>query len=177
MSDCYDADYLIRLFDLHKQMIYKIAFNILHNRYDAEDAVQTVFLSIINNFEKISELPRNEIIYYFVAVTKHVSLNIIKKQKKHLFEDIDEHFDICSSDIVDEQALNNVMIEEIEKALMELSDFDYSLLYMYLFMQMKPKEIAEKLDISPKTIRIYIKRARERLIIKLEERGITEDDI
>ena len=99
----------------------------------------------------------------------------INKQKRHPIEDIDEHRDIASNCSIEDKVDENIMIEEIECALEELSDRDYSIMYLYAFKQMKPKEIAKALDISEKNIRVYIKIARERLIKILRQRGLYYD--
>ena len=52
----------------YRDGMQKIAYSILHNNEDAEDAVHTAFLSIANNFEKISSLSSQKIKSYFVIM-------------------------------------------------------------------------------------------------------------
>ena len=40
------------LYEANEQIMYNIAYNILHNRTDAEDAVQDSFVRVINHLEK-----------------------------------------------------------------------------------------------------------------------------
>ena len=67
------------------------------------------------------------------------------------------------------------MVKEIEQALEELSDRDYGIMYLYIFKQMKYREIAEAMNIPEKNINVYIERARKRLIKILKKRGIVDD--
>ena len=46
MSDSSDNRLIKELYETHREMMLKIALGILHNRADAEDAVQDVFLRI-----------------------------------------------------------------------------------------------------------------------------------
>lgn len=170
-----ESELVKELFETYRQMMYKIAFEILHNKADAEDAVQSAFLSIINNIDKISKIPCDERGFYFVNVIEHTSINILNRQRRYRADDINIYEDIASDDSVEEKADENILTEEIEKALYELSDRDYSLMYLYIFKQMKPREIAKELDISEKNIRVYIKKARERLIKILKRKGYDYD--
>ena len=55
------------------------------------------------------------------------------------------------------------------------SNMDYEILYLYLFKKMSPKEISKAMEISELNIRVYIYRARKRLIKNLKKRGISYD--
>lgn len=170
-----DMEIVRELFEKHRQMMYLKAFGILHNKSDAEDAVQNAFLSIINKLDKIISIPSNERVFYIVSIIEHAALDIMKKKKLHPFWDISEHEEMVSSLSTEEEALNNIAIEEIEEALKGLSDRDYSILFLYLFKEMKPREIAAELGISENNARVKIKNARERLIKILKKRGIDYD--
>lgn len=176
MAGSSDGAFIKALFEAHRQMMYKKAFSILHNKSDAEDAVQNAFLSIINNIEKISKIPCNERVFYIVTIIEHAALDILKKQKRHSAEDFFEHADAASVLYTEKEALDNIAVEEIKKALEELSDRDYSILFLYLFKEMKPKEIAGELGISENNARVRIKKARERLIKILRKRGFDYDN-
>ena len=171
-----DEDKLIsELFAEYKQMMFKVAFGILHNEADAEDAVQNSFLWIINNLDKISQIPCYERGNYFATIIEHRSIDIYRKRVNHPTENLDELFDLGSDESIEEKALSNVTVEEIKSAMNELSDGDYEMLYLYLFKQMRPKEISEAMGISENNIRTYIQRARKRFVKILHKRGIDYD--
>lgn len=176
MSKDPNEDKLInKLFAEYKQMMFKIAFSILHNRSDAEDAVQDAFLSIINNFEKISQMPCHERANYFASITEHRSIDIYRKRSRHPTEDLDEFYDLSSDENIEEKAFSDLTVEEIKSALDELSDRDYELLYLYLFKEMSPAKISGLMGIPENNIRTYIMRARKRFVKILRERGIDYD--
>lgn len=170
-----DTEPIKELFEIHREMMFKIAFGILHNKSDAEDAVQDAFLLVINNLEKISQIPCREKVFYFVTIIENVSVNKFNKKKRHPAEDIDEHYELASDYSVEKTADENFFIKEIKSALTELSDRDYSIMYLYAFRQMTPKEIAKELGIREKNIHTYIERARKRLVKILNRRGIYYD--
>ncbi len=160
------------LFKTYKEMMLKISTGILHNRSDAEDAVQDAFLRIMNNLETISKIPQKERAFYFASVIENISINILKKKNRHPSDDIDEYYEIASDYSVEKKADEKILLNEIKSALTALSDRDYGIIYLYYFDRMTPTEIARALDISEKNIHKYIERAKKRLIKILNERGI-----
>lgn len=163
------------LFTEYRQMMFKIAFGILHNKSNAEDVVQEAFLWIINNFEKISRIPCNERAMYFANITKHISIDLCRKQKSHLTKDIDELYSVNTGHCVEDEVLSKLTVEEIKSALDHLSDRDYDLLYLYLFDKKSPKEIGTIMGIPENNVRVYIQRARKRFIKILKKRGVIDD--
>ena len=69
------------LYNLYRQSMYAIAYGILHNEFDAEDAVHESFLKIANHFEKIEEIkcPKTKAFIVIIFITE------IKKLLKILF--------------------------------------------------------------------------------------------
>lgn len=163
------------LFSEYKQMMFKIAFGILHNKSDAEDAVQDSFLWIINNLDKISQIPCHERVNYFASIIESKAIDIYRKRRRHPTEDLEDKLDLHTNDRVEDTALLNITVEEIKAAMNELSNRDYEILYLYLFKQMKSKEISELMGIPENNIRTYISRARKRFIKILHKRGIDYD--
>lgn len=175
MSDKLDNEQIDELFTEYRQMMFRIAFGILHNKADAEDVVQDAFLWIVNNLSKVSQIPCCKRAVYFANIIKHLSINLVNQQKRHPLEDIEGYYEISSDYSVENEADSAFLISEIKSALMELSAKDYSIMYLYLFKQMTPKEIAAELDIRERYIHTYIERAKKRLTKKLNERGIYYD--
>lgn len=175
MSVDLDDKFIKELFETHRNMMLKIASDILRNRTDAEDSVQEAFVRIMDNSEKVSQMPKNERAFFCAAVIRNVSLNNLKKKKRHPSESIDEDHQFASDYSVEQKVEEKVLFDEIKSALKALSDRDYSIMYLCVFKEMTPKEIAEALDIPEKNIHKYIERAKKRLIKILNERGIDHD--
>ena len=163
------------LYEANEQIMYNIAYNILHNRTDAEDAVQDSFVRVINHLEKICEIDCNETRFYLVIIVKNVSLNMLKKKQRHPEIDIDEVYDVQTDDNIEDEILDKINSEEIRNALRELSDNDYEILFLYLVKEHNLSEIADLIGISANLARQRIFRARKRLIKLLGKRGITNE--
>lgn len=175
INDDSDRDFVSALYQQYEQMLYRVAFNILHNRTDAEDAVQDTFVRIIDNLDKIRNISSNETGFYLVIIVKNISINKINKKNRHPEVDIDELYDIQSDCSVENAMLHKVNSELIRNALSELPDDDYEILFLYLIREYSPTEISELFGIPSNTARQRIFRAKQRLIKLLEKRGVTND--
>lgn len=175
IKDETDKELVRSLYENNEQLMYNVAYKILHNRSDAEDAVQDAFVSVINHLEKICEINCNETRFYLVIIVKNISLNMLKKKQRHREVDIDEIFDTQSDENVEAEALGKINSEKIREALRELSDKDYEIMFLYLIKEHTPSEIAQLLGITGNYARQRIFRARQRLIKLLEKRGINNE--
>lgn len=172
MSECSAEELIKQLFSTYRENMYKIAFGILHNKSDAEDVVQNAFLWVINNLDRISQIPCNKRACYFANIIEHLSLNLINKRRTHPMDDIDEHADIRSDISVEKSAVEKITIDEIKRIIRTMSVTDRLFLRLYLFEGRSYKEISDIVGISEGNARICVYRARKRLAALLKERGI-----
>lgn len=170
-----ENEFISELFKVYNQMIFRIAFNYLRNNTDAEDVVQEIFVKAINELENLLRIPPKERAFYFTVIAENVSKNALKKQKKHAAEDIEKHYELASDDSLEKTVENKVVLDEVCAVLEEFSDRDYGLIYLKIFRQLQPREIAVALGISEKNIYKYIERAQKRHVKILRERGIEYD--
>ena len=175
MSKKSDDKLISKLFAEYRQMMFKIAMGILHNKSDAEDVVQEAFLWIINNLDEISKIPCYERGNYFASIIEHRAIDICRRHSNHPTENLEDQFGLSADENVEETALSNVTVDEIKCAMNGLSHRDYEMLYLYLFKQLSPKEISEVMGISENNIRTYLQRARKRFAKILHKRGIDYD--
>lgn len=71
-----------QLYTQYRGLMYRIAEDFLGNEHDAEDAVHQAFLSIIENFEKISEVECPKTKAFCVIVVERKALTMIRDRKK-----------------------------------------------------------------------------------------------
>lgn len=160
------------LFAKYRQMMFKIAMGILHNKSDAEDVVQEAFLWTINNLDKISQIPCNRWACYFANIIEHRSLNLINRRRAHPTDDIDEFKDLTSDISVEKAVVERITVERIKQIIRSMSEKDKLMLRLYLFDKRSYKEIADIAGISEGNARICVHRARKRLAKLLKEKGI-----
>lgn len=171
-----DREFVKKLFIKHEQMMYKIAYNILHNEFEAEDALQNTLVKVIDSLEKILAIDCNEVEFYLAVMAKNTALDMQRKTnrlpKSNKMEEID---DIESDFSVEESTFTKLGSEKIKNVMASLSENDYEVLFMNVIMGFSPSEISEKFGISPTAARQRIFRAKQNLRNELDKEGITND--
>lgn len=173
-----DRQFVAQLFDEYQQMMYGITYNILHHKYDAEEAVGNAILNIMesNSLQKMKTFDVKQKESYIAKTAKNAALKIYNKQKKNNENSVNEYYtDSDNIDTTEEEVLSSLTVQEIKSAINELSDNDHNILELYYLHGMSYIEIARDLDITSGNVRQRIHRARKRLIKILEDRGIQND--
>ena len=67
----------------YRSKMYRVAYAILGNQQDAEDAVHQAFVSIIENIEKISEPVCPKTASYVVTIVENTAINVYRRKKRH----------------------------------------------------------------------------------------------
>lgn len=139
------------------------AYRILNDKAKAEDVVQDVFLKLWQKREEIPVL-ENLPAYLHRAVTNH-AINIYKQQYRKLVEsteEISEQTDAVSTE-ADNAILAKELNEKIEYAISTMPDSSRGVFMLSRFEEMSYKEIAERLEISVKTVEKHMSNALKHL--------------
>lgn len=160
------------LYIKYEQDMYNVAFSILHNKYDAEDAVQEAFLRVIENLDKISRVPADERGYYVVIISRNTSINLYNKRKRineYPLEDIDKMEDDYS---IEDMLDTKYSVEKIKSILAKLAETDFEVLNMSLIHGFSNEEISQMLGIGNGAVRQRICKAKKNLRKALEKENI-----
>jgi RNA polymerase sigma-70 factor (ECF subfamily) len=126
------------------------ACTITRNMADAEEVVNDVFMAIWERHSKLLE--QESIKSYLFRAVKNRSLNQINRNKV-IFDDIKEEMPIASKD---HNVLDHMQAKETGAKITELIDkLPTKCRQVFLFSRMHElshKEIAELMDITPKTV-------------------------
>ena len=76
-----------RIFHEHHIHFQRISFNIVKSEEAAEDVVSTAFIKIMDNIEKISDLPCPQMTAFCVTIVKNASIDVL-----HQLQQSDRHF-------------------------------------------------------------------------------------
>lgn len=163
-----ERDLVTRLFNLYERKMYVIAFSILKNKQDAEDAVSESFLKLINNLDKISSIDSSKCKGFITIVVKNTAIDIYNKRNKHTYSDIDGAYDLSGGN-VEEDFLKDFDSESIHNAVNLLKDEYKQVLSLKYFYDMKIGDIAKIIGITYDGTRKRIKRAEQSLYKTLLE--------
>jgi RNA polymerase sigma-70 factor (ECF subfamily) len=155
-----------RVFKTHFNSLYNYAYTILKNESTAEEIVQQVFFKI---WEKRESLPDETMLKaYLYRAVHNESLNTIKHQKvragyqMHAVSSTEQTLDNASGKVHMAE-----LQQELHKAMNELPEQCRTIFQMSRFEEMKYKEIADELNISPKTVENQMGKALKILREKL----------
>ena len=71
------------LYEKYKGIMYTVAFNILHNSHDAEDAVHHAFVKIAENMHKVGDPKDPKTLGYAVTITENRAIDIYRRKQMH----------------------------------------------------------------------------------------------
>lgn len=145
-----------QLFDRYYQVLLAIAINLLKDAGTAKDMVQEVFLKIWRKRASL-EVPRSTEAYLKRSVINR-SLDYLKTRKSTL--DISEQHRLASKGPVAQELLEATDLQAIiDQALADLPEACRTIFIMKRMEGRRVKEIAQLLDISPKTVENQITKA------------------
>ncbi len=157
------------LFKKYYQMLRKVAQYMLDDLEQAEELVQDAFVNI---WEKRSNVnPDASFKNYLITAVRNRCLNHIKAKKKtHSIDDDEIWQEQLVADSRTEAAVNfKEMHRAIEQAIDKLPEQCRIIFQLSRHEGMSYKEIAEALDIAPKTVENQIGRALKVLKVELKE--------
>lgn len=152
-----------RVYNKYRYLMLHVAYKILQNHHDAEDAVHQAFISIIENLDNISEVNSPKTRSYIVIITERKAIDLLRKIQKRQSLEFNE--DISGVEIPFE------MDNPIAAAIAMLPSQYREVLLMRYHNGFSAKEIASILSMSDSGVRKLIARAKKALQELLEKEG------
>ncbi len=160
--------------------LYEIAFRILRNQEEAEDAVQEAFIKLWKQGNKIDEY--NNIEAVAVTMLKNFCIDQIRKKKHFIREDPETQYlqNIDSSspyELMEKRESESILFHIID----QLPDIYKVAIRLREMDGLSYEEIAEKTKQNINTLRVIISRARKLIRdeynkYQYERRGIKQTD-
>lgn len=150
-----------KVYTKYRYLMLHVAYKILQNHHDAEDAVHQAFISIIENLDNIFEVDSPKTRSYIVIITERKAIDLLRKIQKRQTLEFNE--DIYGVEISFE------MDNPIATAIAKLPAQYREVLLMRYHNGFSAKEIAAILSISDSGVRKLIVRAKKALQELLEK--------
>ena len=168
-----DTLMLERLYDKYKGLMYVRAYDILRDKYLAEDAVHQSFIRIIDNLHKIDEhnCPRTK--KFLVIICENISKTIYRTRVAiNAFEEFDESIDSvfdlpndCLDIVIDRES-----VKAIEFAIENLSPIYRDVLQLKKAFDCTNGELVKLLGVPLETVKKRLYRAKNMLAHTLQMR-------
>ena len=162
-----DNEILQKLYVENKQKLYYIAWKILRNETDAEEAVHICFLKMTEKISKYRKQPYENLVKLCNTIVKHVAADIARQgEKQACFAD---GINMDEAEVADEEPdILYRLIREYEnqcvtEAMMQLTEKERELLMLQYELELRPKEIGELLGISSAVVRKRMLRCRKKI--------------
>jgi RNA polymerase sigma-70 factor, ECF subfamily len=153
----------------HAQLVYRIAYSVLRNHHDAEDATQETFVRVLRAKRKLTSVddPRKWIarIAWRVAVERRKKLPEIPLEITEPSVIAEPRSQLISAE---QSVLGQEMIGLVQSLISALPTQLRDVLTLSTVQELSPVEIAGVLEMSEAAVRSRIFRARQMLKEKLE---------
>ena len=154
--------------------LYRVAYSVMRNSADAEDAVQEAFLRVLKHREKLHEI--RDVRVWLVRITWNVVLDRKRRSKTR-----PENDDIADFERVlpsterraDEEAISSQENARILALIDRLPAKEREALLLSAVEELSTAEIAAVLKTTESSVRSRIFRARRELSALLEKEGVS----
>lgn len=146
------------IFRTYYQPLCSYAYTFLQDKEEAEEIVQSTFLSVWEKKETLSI--RTAVKPYLYAMVRNACLNVIKHEKvkqKHAVEEV--AMAIHSHDSVSHAIVSSELELKIHQAMEKLPEQCRLVFKLSRFEELKYSEIADQLGISIKTVENHMGKA------------------
>lgn len=145
------------------QDMFKMAYSILHNTHDAEDAVHSAFVGIAKNAQVLCRISEQDGKCYCIKSAKNMALNIAAKNGRMSSVAEIHDYQLTSSDTPFEEVLNNAEYSDITVALNTIGDIYRDVLYMHYVLDLTVGQISVATGRRQSTVKQQLVRGKKAL--------------
>lgn len=178
--DSQDQEKFEKIYRHYEQKMFSVAYGILRNVQDAEDAVQDAFEALAGNLSRIDgqDVYSRETWAYLMVIVKSKAIHIYNKNKKrkeaaagdfNLLEELADEFQDIEGKIEQKTFAN-----AIARMVLELPERCRMVLYLHYYNDMSYVEIGRTLGMTESNARQIARRARKIMEKKIVEQRIAE---
>jgi RNA polymerase sigma-70 factor (ECF subfamily) len=162
LEDGEKRDKLEELYITYRKELYYVAYQILHNHYDAEDVIQNAFLKIAKFIDKINEIECKKTRAYLVIIVRRLCFDRYNEKKKTVpvdFMDEAEEGESSHSSL-DDHVLHLERGRELAESLSKINSGYADILTLKYYYELSNDEIGELINLSPQNVSVKLTRAK-----------------
>ncbi len=166
-----DIEKFNMLFNKYKNLVYHIAYKILDNKEDAEDALQETFLKLEKNFSKIEDIYCSKTKNFLVIISRSCSYDILRKNKNEDAVSYEDNADILIAPSVLDEIIKEEGYKKMLGIIENLNDTYKDVLKLKMIYGFTNGEIAELLGITKRSVEMRIYRGKAIILKDLTKEG------
>lgn len=167
-----DETALSFIYDIHSEQVYQLAFRFLKDTAWSEEIVQDVFLKLWLNRQGLDD--KGDMWLYLYVITKRLCLNKLREIRKStaLFEQLLLNIE-AESKRSDEQLMAEELERHAQQLIARLPKQQQLIFKLSREDGLTHNEIAQKLGLSPNTVKNHMVQALKTLKSSLGQSGYT----
>ena len=154
----------VMIYEEYRDYMYRVAFAILHNVEDAEDAVHYAFVKIAENIKNVDEPVCLKTRGYVVTIVRNRAIDVYRRKRAHPHT---EYRDALKGVTADYDGENRVAA-----CILKLNERQQNVLILKYHYGYELKEIAKMLGVTYRNALQIEQRAKNKLRALCEEEGI-----
>lgn len=165
-----EHDRLVKLYELYEQKMYVVAYSILKDQWQAEDAVSEAFIRIMKNMDKLKDEESDKTKRFIIRVIRSAAIDTYRKNQRESkftvipseeeqFPDTDNPIDRVLKELGSKEQVNQILAP--------LPEIYREVLVYRCIHEFSVKETAAILEISESLVRKRYERAKTMLMKRL----------
>lgn len=165
-----EQEQFLDLYRTYKRVMLGTAYNILHNKQDAEDAVQKAMEKILKVFPRTPKEKNAGTKSFYITVTKNAAISLYNQNHRaQLVEYNDEVLSGAYAQQPDDFVIGREDMDDLCALIRTLPDSITDVFELRYLHGLNDKEISELLIITENTVRTRIYRGKQKLRELLQE--------
>lgn len=164
-----ETEKLHKLYEIYEQPMYRIAFAVLKNSSDAEDAVSEAFINIIRKIGRIGDVNSTKTKSYIVKTIKNSAIDIYRKNRRNY--DRTQPIDDNINSIPDSFSGFENETGDCDRLLDKLNETDRKIILLRCRDELQWRDIAQQMNMTEANLRKRFERARKKLISQRGDAG------
>ncbi len=171
-EDCIKFDKIV---EEYESMMYSVVLSVTKDRYFADEAMQSVLVSIARNISRIKTDNSAMLKSYLYTVAENAGIDEWRRKKRcNRVSNIEDFLDIPSDDNIFENVDGKERAKRLTKLLCKMPVLYREVLVLSLLHGHSLCQIADELDRNYSTVRKQLARGKKILEKLIKEAGINE---
>lgn len=157
---------IAQLYDTYGDMLFRLAYSIMLNQADAEDAVQDIFIKIIGRIPEFTSSSQEKA--WITKVLANHCKDMLRKRKLRLYTPLEEVLEQSGHGLSVPGPEDNGGTELFQMVL-SLGEKYREPLILHYFEGFSIEEVSEILSVGQSAVKMRLSRGREMIRKKMEE--------